>query len=108
MHKRKYSIAGLVTAAIVITIFVSNSQTSVTAEVDDTAALIDAALYTRYEFFGAQTIVPYPTAEARNRLAAVQAKYPENAQIYLKLSQLDEKLGSEELALQEMQSFVEH
>ena len=69
---------------------------------------IGAALYTRHEFFGAQAIVPYPTAEARNRLADVRAKYPDNAQIYLKLSQLDEKLGNEEPALQEMRAFVEH
>jgi Flp pilus assembly protein TadD len=75
---------------------------------DDVSSLIEAALYTRHEFFGAQAIVPFPTAEARNRLADVLAKYPHNAQIYLKLSQLDEKLGNEELALQEMQSFVEH
>jgi tetratricopeptide (TPR) repeat protein len=75
---------------------------------DEVSALIEAALYTRYEFFGAQAIAPFPTAEARNRLAEVQAKYPDNAQIYLKLSQLDEKLGNEELALQEMRAFVEH
>jgi len=75
---------------------------------DEVSSLIEAALYTRHEFFGAQAIVPFPTAEARNRLAEVQAKHPDNGQIYLKLSQLDEKLGNEELALQEMQSFVEH
>ena len=78
------------------------------AHADDASSLIEAALYTRHEFFGAQAIVPFPTAEARNRLAEVSAKYPDNAQIYLKLSQLDEKLGNEELALQEMQSFVKH
>ena len=78
------------------------------ANAGDVSAQIEAALYTRHEFFGAQAIVPFPTAEARNRLAAVAAKYPDNAQIYLKLSQLDEKLGNEELALQEMRSFVEH
>ncbi|HJT27928.1 MAG TPA: tetratricopeptide repeat protein [Pyrinomonadaceae bacterium] len=59
-------------------------------------------------FFGAQAIVPFPTAEARNRLADVLTNHPDDAQIYLKLSQLDEKLGNEELALQEMQSFVKH
>lgn len=75
---------------------------------DDVSALIDAALYTRHEFFGAQAIIPFPTAEARNRLAAVSAKHPDNAQIYLKLSQLDEKLGNEDMALQEMRSFVEY
>jgi len=56
------------------------------AQADEVSSLIDAALYTRHEFFGAQAIVPFPTAEARNRLAEVQAKYPDNAQIYLKLS----------------------
>src|SRR6185369_4776859 len=78
------------------------------AQADEVSSLIDAALYTRHEFFGAQTIVPFPTAEARNRLADVLVKHPDSAQIYLKLSQLDEKLGNEELALQEMQSFVKH
>ena len=78
------------------------------AQVDEVSSVIDAALYTRHEFFGAQAIVPFPTAEARNRLADVLTKYPDNAQIYLKLSELDEKLGNEELALQEMQSFVKH
>src|SRR5262249_40629276 len=71
-------------------------------------ALIEAALYTRHEFFGVQAIVPYPTAEARNRLAAVLEKYPDRPQILLKLAQLDEKLGREEEALREMQSYGEH
>jgi tetratricopeptide (TPR) repeat protein len=52
--------------------------------------------------------VPYPTGEARNRLAAVQAKYPGDPQIELKLSQLDEKLGREADATAEMRAFVEH
>jgi tetratricopeptide (TPR) repeat protein len=75
---------------------------------DDVSSLIEAALYTRHEFFGAQAIVPFPTAEARNRLAEVLEKYPDEPQIYLKLSQLDEKLGNEDLALQELRTFVEH
>ena len=102
-------ITGLLITTALVAFVICNSQRSVTAEKEpDTAALIDTALYTRHEFFGAQAIVPYPTAEARNRLAEVLKKYPDNAQIYLKLSQLDEKLGNEELALQEMQAFVEH
>jgi len=76
--------------------------------VDEKAALIDQALFARAEFFGAQALVPYPTAEARTRLAALQAKYPADAEIDLKLSQLDEKLGREADALKEMRSFVEH
>jgi tetratricopeptide (TPR) repeat protein len=73
---------------------------------DERAALVESALYTRVEFFGAQALVPYPTAEARNRLAEVQEKAPGEPQILLKLSELDEKLGREEQALDEIQSYV--
>ncbi|PYS20534.1 MAG: hypothetical protein DMF72_20915 [Acidobacteria bacterium] len=76
--------------------------------VDEKTALIESALYTRAEFFGAQALVPYPTAEARDRLAAVQAKYSDDPQIDLKLSQLDEKLGRGTDAAAEMRAFVEH
>src|SRR5437588_1464355 len=75
---------------------------------DEKLALIDSALYTRAEFFGAQAFVPYPTAEARDRLAALRATYPDDPQIDLKLSQLDEKLGGETDATAEMRTFVEH
>ena len=91
-----------------VTVFICNSQLSVTAETDDETALIDAALFTRHEFFGAQAIVPYPTAEARNRLAAVLEKYPNRPRILLKLAQLDEKLGREEEALRGMHAYAEH
>src|SRR5882672_4925247 len=75
---------------------------------DERSALIDQALFTRAEFFGAQALVPYPTGEARERLAAVQARYPADPEIDLKLSQFDEKLGRDEAALKEMRAFVEH
>ncbi|HEV7683050.1 MAG TPA: hypothetical protein VGO68_13055 [Pyrinomonadaceae bacterium] len=84
----------------------ANNETEQTT-VDERAALIESALYTRTEFFGAQALVPFPTGEARNRLAAVQAKYPDDAQIELKLSQLDEKLGREKEAATEMRAYVE-
>ena len=61
--------------------------------VDAKTAAIDQALFTRAEFFGTQALVPFPTAEARSRLAALQATYPNDPQIDLKLAQLDEKLG---------------
>ena len=101
--------AGLVIIAVVVTVFICNSQLSATADTgNETAVLIDAALFTRHEFFGAQAIVPYPTAGARNRLAAVLEEYPNRSEILLKLAQLDEKLGREEEALREMQAYVEH
>jgi tetratricopeptide (TPR) repeat protein len=106
---RENSIAWLVfLGLLIVTVSFLYPHSSARAKNEDVSSLIEAALYTRHEFFGAQAIVPFPTAEARNRLAEVQAKYPDNAQIYLKLSQLDEKLGNEESALQEMRSFVEH
>ena len=93
---------------VIVVVAFTYPHVSARAENEDLSGLIEAALYTRHEFFGAQAIVPFPTAEARNRLTEVQRKYPHNAQIYLKLSQLDEKLGNEELAFQEMRSFVAH
>lgn len=62
-------------------------------ETDERRAAIENALYARTEFFGANAIVPYPTYEARNRLAEVLEKYPNDAEILLKLAELDEKLG---------------
>ncbi len=70
-------------------------------------AQIEDALFTRAEFFGAQAILPYPTAEARDNLAEVQKRYPQDAEILLKLAALDEKLGNVEQAHQEMLRYVE-
>ena len=62
-------------------------------ERDARAAAIDEALFTRAEFFGANAIVPFPTEQARNRLAAALENYPGDAQILIKLAELDERLG---------------
>ena len=74
---------------------------------DEKAAQIESALFTRSDFFGAKALVPYPTAEARNRLADLQKRYPEDSGIYLKLSQLDEKLGNIDRAENELGKFIE-
>jgi len=74
---------------------------------DEKGALIESALFTRAEFFGSQSLVPYPTFEARNRLGEIQQKLPNDAQVYLKLSQLDEKLGRFESAETEIKRYVE-
>ncbi|HXM36919.1 MAG TPA: hypothetical protein VN920_17110, partial [Pyrinomonadaceae bacterium] len=108
---------GVTLAALFLAIAIFNNHRTVHASneveqnkhlLDEKTALIDQALYTRAEFFGAQALVPYPTAEARNRLASVRAKYTDDPQLDLKLSQLDEKLGRQEDALQEMRAFVAH
>ena len=68
--------------------------------------LIESALFTRVEFFGAQAFVPYPTAEARNRLAAVLAAHADEPEIYLKLAQLDEQLGRADEAARELERYA--
>jgi hypothetical protein len=74
---------------------------------EERAERIEAALFTRAEFFGAQAIIPYPTVEARARLAEVRKLYPQDSEIELKLAELDEKLGDEEQARAEMRRYVE-
>ncbi len=74
---------------------------------EERAAQIESALFTRAEFFGAQAIIPYPTGEARARLAEVRKLYPQDSEIELKLAEFDEKLGDEEQARAGMLRYVE-
>jgi tetratricopeptide (TPR) repeat protein len=74
---------------------------------EERAAQIESALFTRAEFFGAQAIIPYPTGDARARLAEVRKLYPQDSEIELKLAELDEKLGDEEQARTELARYVE-
>jgi tetratricopeptide (TPR) repeat protein len=74
---------------------------------EERAERIESALFTRAEFFGVQAIIPYPTGEARARLAEVRKLYPQDSEIELKLAELDEKLGDEEKALAEMRRYAE-
>src|SRR6266540_1640112 len=55
---------------------------------EERAERIEAALFTRAEFFGVQAIIPYPTVEARARLAEVRKLYPQDSQIEQKLASL--------------------
>lgn len=74
---------------------------------DEKEAAVENALFARVEFFGAQAIVPFPTAEARDKLAALLEKYPQNAQILLKLAGLEEQLADYENAERHLNAFVE-
>lgn len=73
---------------------------------EERAAEIESALFTRAEFFGAQAIIPLPTSEARARLAEVRRRYPQDAEITLKLAELDENLGDAEAAHKEILRYV--
>jgi tetratricopeptide (TPR) repeat protein len=73
---------------------------------DDMERLIDSALFTRAEFFGAQARVPFPTAEARNRLGALREQRHAEPRVMLALVHLDEKLGRYDLAEKELGEYV--
>ncbi len=74
---------------------------------NERAAAIESALFIRADFFGAQAIVPYPTAEARTRLFEVAKTYPQGADVQLELAKLSEKLNDAEAAQQAMLRYVE-
>jgi tetratricopeptide (TPR) repeat protein len=73
---------------------------------DEVERLIDSALYARAEFFGARARVPYPTGEARNRLAELLAQRPKEPRVLLALARADEKLGRYDLAESETREYA--
>jgi cellulose synthase operon protein C len=73
---------------------------------DEVERLIDSALYARAEFFGARARVPYPTGEARNRLAELLAQRPKEPRVLLALARADEKLGRYDLAESETEEYA--
>lgn len=89
-------------AGFLIYLFFSNPAVKA-----DDASPLEQALFTRTEFFGAEAIVPFPTAEARERLAKVLENNPNDSEILLKLSELDEKLGNFAQAENELKKFIE-
>lgn len=115
MKRSKFNLARLLALAM-IAIAISlaaikpqraaESATSSQAR-DERAAAIESALFTRAEFFGAQAIVPYPTTEARARLADIERRFPNDSEIKLKLAELDEKLNRIEAAHQTILGYVE-
>ena len=79
-------------------------------QAEDTATLdaeIEAATFTKTEFFGAQAIVPFPTATARDRIAKLTEKYPNEPKIRLKLASLNEQIGDYAAAERDLNRFVE-
>lgn len=71
-----------------------------------TPAELREALYTTEEFFGAQSLVPRPFAEAKTAIASLQAKYPEDVRLLRYGSSLDEKLGNFPGATEQMRKYA--
>ena len=85
----------------------SQSETVEKISLSEKENAIENALYTKTDFFGQAAIVPFPTANARDRLAEIAANYPNEAEIYLKLSELDEKLENYDAAESEIKKYAE-
>jgi hypothetical protein len=99
----------LIFALTVITFIPQRTVRVVSAKsaAEERRAQIDSALFTRAEFFGVQAIMPYPTAEARERMRELQNRYPQDSEITLKLAEFDEKLGKADQARLEMLRYVD-
>ena len=85
----------------------SQSETVEKISLSEKDNAIENALYTKADFFGQAAIVPFPTENARERLAQIAANYPKDAEIYLKLSELDEKLENYDAAESEIKKYAE-
>src|SRR5439155_17204412 len=68
--------------------------------------LIEKAMYTRQEFFGAEAIVPLPTAAARENLLKLLQTSPNDPTIIEKLSELEEKLRNYDAAEKDLKQLV--
>ncbi|MFN0107234.1 MAG: hypothetical protein ACKVZH_00145 [Blastocatellia bacterium] len=112
MKRSKFKTSSLLTFVLIalsISFTAIKPQRAAEANINanDHSAQIEAALFTRVEFFGAQAVVPFPTNEARARLAEVAHSYPQDSEVQLKLAELDEKLNNAEAAQQAMLRYVE-
>ncbi|HEX9928606.1 MAG TPA: tetratricopeptide repeat protein [Pyrinomonadaceae bacterium] len=79
-------------------LFASESPQNVFA--GEAQTVIEKALYAREEFFGADAIVPLPTAQARENLTKLARSETDNPRILEKLAELEEKLSNFDAAEQ--------
>jgi tetratricopeptide (TPR) repeat protein len=96
-----------IVAIYLVIIAINPDSSSADPTIENNDLEIEAALFTRTDFFDSKAIVPYPTAEARNRLSDLLKKYPDETAILLKISQLDEKLGDFEQSEIKLQRYTE-
>ncbi|MEK6324455.1 MAG: tetratricopeptide repeat protein [Acidobacteriota bacterium] len=69
--------------------------------------LVDDALYTNEEFFGAQASVARPYSVAFERVTALGARYPKDARLHLYAARLAERLGQFDKAATEMTAYAD-
>ena len=69
--------------------------------------LVDDALYSNEEFFGAQASVARPYSVAIERVNALLGKYPKDAKLHLYTSRLGERLGQFDKAAAEINAYAD-
>lgn len=88
----------------------ASAQTSPVRAADPNRApqnLVDDALYTNEEFFGAQASVARPYAVAFERVNALSGKYPKDARLHLQAARLADRLGQFDKAATEMTEYAD-
>jgi len=69
--------------------------------------LVDEALYTNEEFFGAQASVARPYAIAFERVSTLSGNYPKDARLHLQAARLADRLGQFDKAATEMADYAD-
>jgi len=86
------------------------AQTSPVRSADPNRApqnLVDDALYTNEDFFGAQASVARPYAVAFERVSTLAGKYPKDARLHLQAARLADRLGQFDKATAEMTEYAD-
>src|SRR5947209_607219 len=76
------------------------------AHAESSPDLVEQAIYTRQEFFGADAIVPVPTEEARENLLRLTRSTPNDPAVVEKLSEVEEKLGNYDAAEKDVKQLI--
>ncbi|HEY2866765.1 MAG TPA: hypothetical protein VGJ02_06715, partial [Pyrinomonadaceae bacterium] len=108
-HKSLFAprgLAGLVFAGCTAAAIVTYSRIEPAAHAESSQDLIEQAIYTREEFFGAEAVIPVPTAEARENLLGLLRTSPNAPTVIEKLSELEEKLGNYDTAENDLKQLV--
>ena len=100
------NVAALALAASAVAAILTYMRVEPAAHAEDSSNLIEQAMYTRQEFFGAEAIVPLPTAEARENLVKLLQSTPNDPAIIEKLSETEEKLGNYDAAEKDLKQLV--
>ncbi|MGI8670241.1 MAG: hypothetical protein ACR2J3_10420, partial [Aridibacter sp.] len=84
-------ICGLISFFLVQSNKISAEETNVEKEIEN-------AMFEKQEFFGAKTLVPFPTKKVQENLVNLQKRFLDNLLIIKKSAEVEEKLENYETA----------